>query len=66
MTERDVNKRLGEIRAAAWDYERARSLEDALFVDVLMAIACGQCEDPQAVAVAALDSRQIEFMRVTA
>lgn len=63
MTERDVQLRLTLIRAKARDPESAHALEDDLAHMVLRAIAREQCEDPRALAAAALQSREIDFPR---
>lgn len=63
MTPSDVIKLLSEIEHADCDQERAHALEDDLFVEVLSAIAEGQCDNPAELARLALRSRDIEFDR---
>jgi plasmid stability protein len=62
MTIAQINKRLQKIKNVASDDEHAHSLEDELWHDVLKAIADG-CAYPQAMAAAALKSRDIKFSR---
>lgn len=63
MDIKDVEARLGEIELYADDYERAHSLEDKLWEDVLTTLAERDgCE----IAREALKSRDIEFPRYSA
>lgn len=63
MTAEDVKIRLDRIRGCGKDYEALHSEEDALFVDVLTAIANGKCTDPAGIAKEALQSREIPGKR---
>lgn len=64
MTVKDVIKRLNEIREAKDNPEDAHWMEDALWQDVLKAIAAGDCvDDPKDIARDALRSLDIEFRR---
>ena len=63
MTVDDVKATLDSIRGKTKDWEAAHSMEDALFADVLRAIAKGKCSDPKAIAKAALKSLDIDFKR---
>jgi hypothetical protein len=62
ITLESVRRRLKEIRAAAGDDERAHSMEDALYRDVLQAIAKGHI-DGSRLARLALNARRINFAR---
>lgn len=53
---------VSRIREAAGDAEKAHALEDALYQDVLRAIADG-AEKPQELAAAALAAFEINFPR---
>jgi hypothetical protein len=61
----DVKKALADIKgfAAARDHEVAHSLEDQLHLNVLVAIATDQADDPKMLAMQALESGNIEFAR---
>jgi hypothetical protein len=61
----EIEGRIEEIRAVARDYERAHSMEDDLFRDVLAAIADGQ-QSARKLAIEVLKSREIEFPRYSA
>jgi len=64
MTLTEIESRVQAIRDMACDFERAHSLEDKLWADVLEAISNEECECPKAEAAAmALTTRQIEFER---
>lgn len=63
MTVDDVRGRLGEIRELAGDDEAAHGREDRLYIDVLTAIAAGECDDPKALAAEALQALEIDFSR---
>jgi hypothetical protein len=58
----DVQKRVEEIRAIAYDYEAAHSGEDRLHLEVLEAIAVGASQ-AKGLASAALETREIKFAR---
>ena len=58
-----VAKRLADIRAEADDDESAHGDEDRLWCDVLKYIATGNCPDPQAYAIVALQTTKIDFHR---
>lgn len=58
-----VVDRVERIRASVGDDERAHSMEDALYTDLLRAIAAGLCEDPAACAKAALTTQTFGFAR---
>ena len=62
-----VQQRVQAVAEAAPDYERQHGLEDDLFGDVLASIA-STSSDPHAKALAgaALQSRVIDFQRLTA
>ena len=51
------------IRRMKSDDEIAHSAEDGLFIEVLEAIANGECSDPQGCAREAIITRDIEFAR---
>lgn len=63
MTVDDVRKELDRIRSMARDPEAAHGSEDNLHQEVLDAIAEGNCDDPAALAAAALQSTLISFPR---
>lgn len=65
MTLRDVQERLAAIRAAAGDSEIAHRLQDALYEDVLAAIASGDTPNcsPGELAQDALLVQMIRFPR---
>ncbi len=58
MTPEEVSVRvesmLEEINSAGFDEEESHKKEDALYKEVLRAIAAGDCEDPKCCALAAL------------
>lgn len=63
----DVRQRVVEIEEVGdSDYERAHSLEDALYKDILEAIREDRCYAIQACAREALKSQDIDFRRVSA
>jgi hypothetical protein len=66
MTVDDVNASIEKIRQKADDYEAQHSMEDTLHQDVLKAIATGECDDPKALAEAALKTLEMDFMRYCA
>lgn len=45
------------------NYGMARATENALYFDLVYAISCGECDDPEGVCFAALKSTDIEFDR---
>ncbi len=59
----DVAFRLERIRKLADDDEAAHIGEDQLWLDVLEFIATGECPDPTAFAICAIQTRSIEFAR---
>jgi len=63
MTVKDVYKTIGAIEAKREDDETAHILEDALHQAVLRAIADGECDHPNLVAAAALQTNSISFSR---
>ncbi len=63
MTVQDVIDRVEAIHHFRSDDEAAHSAEDSLHVDVLRAIATGQCDDPKGCAAAALRTLDIGFAR---
>lgn len=63
MTVETVRARLKEIREFADDDEAAHVKEDKLLQDVIQAIASGKTDDPQGIALEALQSREIVFSR---
>jgi hypothetical protein len=58
-----IRQRLAEIVAASDDSEAAHSYEDALYADVLDAIAKGACEKPKEAAALALTTKDMSFTR---
>jgi hypothetical protein len=58
-----VQARIDTIREVRHDDEAAHTLEDALWYDVLLAIAAGECSDPTECARMALTTREIDFAR---
>jgi hypothetical protein len=69
LTTKEVRERvksLAKRAAAREDAEELHATEDALYADVLSAIAKGKCEDPGACARAALKTRDIQFERYCA
>lgn len=58
-----MTKRVKAIKELAHDDEAAHAAEDALYCDVLKAIANNTCEDPQSCAKEALRTNQINFDR---
>lgn len=62
LTLAEIEQKAAEIEAAAHDPESAHSLEDELREQVLQTIADG-CADPQALARAALKTRELDFER---
>lgn len=70
MSEDEVLKRVEAIAAqehasGVWDDETAHGMEDALWADVLRAIAAGDADAP-ALARAALTTQEMNFSRWTA
>lgn len=63
MTKQDVIDALTDIRATARDDEHAHLKEDALYRNLLKAIADGTCNDPAGCAKLALTSAEIDFSR---
>ncbi len=61
----DVIKRVKEIRDSLPDYEKAHSLEDQLYLEVLQEAAKGNPE-AYALARAALKSKKLDFERYSA
>jgi hypothetical protein len=66
MRPETVREKVEEIRKAAHDPEAAHSLEDALYAEILAAIASGGCTRPEECAAEALKTQEIEFERWTA
>jgi hypothetical protein len=67
VTRLEIAARVRAIAAVhADDSKAAHQIEDCLFVDILRAIARGECDDPQACAALALASRVYDFPRVCA
>ena len=58
----DVLRMVGQIAGKRSDPEVAHSMEDALYVEVLQAIA-GGAGNPQELAAAALNAYELEFPR---
>lgn len=58
-----VRQQVAAIEECIGDPEAAHSLEDSLRAAILSAIATGDCEDPKAVAAAALESDALPFPR---
>jgi hypothetical protein len=63
MTVSEVQARIAKVRQLAWDDESAHSAEDALFLDVLAAIAKDEGDEPRELAAAALESAGVRFAR---
>ncbi len=63
LTKNEVIARVTAIRAMKSDDEAAHAAEDALYRDVLKAIAEGDAEEPAGVARIALSSQRIKFKR---
>ncbi len=63
MNVQDVVARVDAVYRYRSDDETAHQVEDDLYVDVLKAIAAGQCEDPSGCAAAALKTQDICFAR---
>jgi hypothetical protein len=63
MRPEEVRERVEAIRAARGDDERAHMLEDALYSDILAAIASGGCTRPEECCTEALKTQEIEFAR---
>lgn len=59
----EVTRRIQAIREKAGDYEAQHALQDALYVDVLYAIAYGTCENAPTVAAVALTVEEMDFPR---
>ena len=62
LTTYEVEKRLKKIRGITWDDEVAHGLEDALYVDVLGAVAAGHA-DAKKLARIALRATRYKFSR---
>ncbi len=58
-----VARRVGQIRQIVDDDEAAHFDEDRLWRNVLEFIATGECPDPTAFAICAIQTRSIEFAR---
>lgn len=63
LTKQEVIGRVTTIRNTKGDDEHAHGLEDALYRDVLKAIAEGTCEEPVGCARVALATQKIKFAR---
>lgn len=63
LTVEEVRARIEDIKAVVADAERAHSLEDSLYEDILRAIATDRCDDPKGCAAAALSTQDIDFPR---
>ncbi len=63
MNADQVRQRIATIADTAGDPEVAHSHEDALYLDLLTAIAKGECDDPQACAREAVKSAEMDFPR---
>lgn len=63
MTPEQVRAEVAKIEAMRGDDEAAHSAEDGLWLDVLKAIAKGECADPAAVAAEAIKTNDIDFSR---
>lgn len=63
MTVREVKDRVGRIKVAQGDPEVAHSEEDALYSDLLAAIAHGRCIEPARCAEEALKTKRLTFAR---
>lgn len=63
MTVSEVENRVAAIAAEAHDDETAHAAEDALWESVLRHIASGKANDPQRLALAALETTKIGFQR---
>lgn len=67
MTKSEVSNRVAEIRALAKNEPAAATAkEDAMYIDVLTAIADGLAEDTAGVARIALSAKRLRFVRVYA
>ena len=66
MTVKDVKRKLDNIFEATADVERAHAFEDDLYLEVLTAIATGDCRCPAALAREAIKSKEIRFERYCA
>lgn len=62
MTCDEVRKRVAEIADIIWDDERAHSMEDRLYVDIMRAIIAG-ASDPQSLCYEALKTQDLDFAR---
>jgi DNA-binding FadR family transcriptional regulator len=63
MTIKEVQERVSEISNASGDDERAHSMEDDLYQDLLEAIESGEAEAPQAMCQIALTTKAMDFAR---
>jgi hypothetical protein len=63
MNEHDVVERVALIRQAQDDDEMAHSMEDALYEDILRAIAAGTAENVAEMAKEALKTKDVAFAR---
>jgi len=63
MTLAEIDAEVERIRGMAGDDEAAHSAEDRLRERVLRFIADGKADDPQLLALAALQTSKIEFQR---
>lgn len=63
MTIEDIKDRIKGIKKFSLDSERAHSMEDGLYIDVLEFIASSECNDPEHFAREALKARKLKFDR---
>ena len=63
MTIKEVQERIAEISNASDDDERAHSMEDDLYQDLLEAIESGEAEAPQEMCRLALTTKGMDFAR---
>ncbi len=63
MRSDDILARVAEIKKMVGDNVGAHWFEDLLYLDVLAAIASGECDNPAECAAAALETLEFEFPR---
>jgi hypothetical protein len=66
VTLKEIQERINHIREISGDDELAHSHEDALYYEVLQAIANSQCADPAAAAKLVITTWEIKFARLCA
>lgn len=63
MEREQVEARVRAIADTAEDPEVAHTLEDELYLDLLRAIATGECRNPRDAALAAIQAAHLDFPR---